>query len=80
MLFELLFFGVPIASCLFFGVSLGLYFSARKRKKRGDETLTVGAYCLRRDLLIASSVLFGVVTFLTLLLVGLILSVAIVGM
>jgi len=79
MLFVLLFYGVPIASCLFFCVSLALFLSARKRKKRGDETLTEGAYCLRRDLLIASSVLFAVVTVLTLLLVGL-LSVAIVGM
>lgn len=58
---ELLFFGVPIAAVLFFGVSLWRFLSAKGANKKAPGTYTEKQLGALRLVLILASVIAGVI-------------------
>ena len=58
---ELLFFGVPIAAVLFFGVSLWRFLSAKGANKKAPGTYTENQLAALRLVLILASVIAGVI-------------------
>ncbi len=58
---ELLFFGVPIAAVLFFGVSLWRFLSAKGANKKAPGTYTEKQLAALRLVLILASVIAGVI-------------------
>ena len=51
---QYLFYGIPIAAVLFFLISLGRYFDGK------DKKITAEKMRLRKQLLVISSIIFGV--------------------
>ena len=60
-LYGALFYVIPVALLVFFGVSLYRYLSARSQNKAVPGTVSEGAMKTRLTLLIVSGVLAGVV-------------------
>lgn len=59
LLYNLIFFGLPICSLLMFGGSLYLFLSARKKNKVAPGTFSDPQMKKRKTILVVSSVICG---------------------
>lgn len=60
LVFDLLFFAIPTALLVFFGISLYRYLSAKSKNKRLPGTFSPEEVKYRRTALILSSVMAGI--------------------
>ncbi len=60
LIFDILFFGVPAAMIVFFGISLFRYLAAASRNKTAPESFTLKQVKKRKTMLIVASVAAGV--------------------